>query len=212
LSERYRHPVIFLMDGEIGHLRERLAFPALDDLKLFPRGGSDDADEPGLLRPMQEFGHGEYIHITGSTHKEDGMRDVVSQHVHEALITRLYNKIDRNRGNIVSFEERYLDDAEIAVVCCGAASRPALGAVARARAEGLKVGILRLKTVWPFCDVRIRDLGRRVKKILVPEMNLGQLSREVERYVSVPVVKVSKIGGITHSVEEVYSAITREMS
>ena len=207
LSERYRHPVIFLMDGEIGHLREKLVFPDLADLDLFPRGGFDPADEPGLIRPMQEFGKGESIHITGSTHKESGMRDVVSQDVHEGLITRLCAKIDRNRNNIIRCEERFMDDAETAVVCFGAASRPALGAVTRARGEGRKVGYLRLITIWPFCGERLAAVGKQVKKILVPEMNLGQLAREVERFVSVPVMRVSKIGGVPHSVEEIHQAV-----
>lgn len=207
LSERYRHPVIFLADGEIGHLREKLVFPNLDDLHLFPRGGFDAADQPGLIRPMQEFGKGESIHITGSTHKDDGMRDVVSQDVHEGLITRCYAKIDRNRGNIIRYEERFMEDAETAVVCFGATSRPTLGAVTAARNEGLKIGYLRLITIWPFCGERLTAIGKQVKQILVPEMNLGHLSREVERFVSVPVIKVSKIGGVPHSVREIHAAI-----
>ncbi len=211
LSERYRHPVIFLTDGEIGHLREKLVFPALEDLHLFPRGGFDPADESGLIKPMQEFGNGEFIHVTGSTHKDDGMRDVVSQDVHEELITRFCAKIDRNRNNIIHYEERFLEDAEVAVVCYGAAARPALGAVLRAQSEGRKVGYFRLITVWPFCGERVSDIGKQVSKIIVPEMNLGQISREVERFVSVPVVRVSKIGGVPHSVEEVCKAIEREM-
>jgi 2-oxoglutarate ferredoxin oxidoreductase subunit alpha len=212
LSERYRHPVIFLMDGEIGHLREKLAFPDIKDLKLFPRGGFHPADEAGLIKPMLDFGKGESIHITGSTHKEDGMRDVVSQDVHESLITRLYAKIDRNRKNIIRYEERFMDDAETVVVCFGAASRPALGAVTRACDEGLKVGYFRLITIWPFCGNRLAEITNRVSKILVPEMSLGQLAREVERFVSVPVERVSKIGGVPHSVDEIYQAIARTMS
>ncbi len=209
LSERYRHPVIFLMDGEIGHLREKLFFPGLDDIDLFPRGGFDPADEPGLIRPMQEFGHGEFLHVTGSTHKEDGMRDVVSQDVHENLVTRLCAKIDRNRKNLYRFEERFMEDAETVVVCYGAAARPALGAVERARSEGNKIGYLRLATIWPFCGERLAEIGKQVKRILVPEMNLGQLAREVERFVNVPVVRVSKIGGVPHYVDEIYEAIVR---
>lgn len=212
LSERYRHPVIFLMDGEIGHLREKLVFPDYEDLTLFPRGGFDPADRPGLTRPVQEFGKGDFIHVTGSTHKEDGMRDVVSQDVHEGLITRLYDKVDKNRNNIIRYEEHFLDDAETVVVCYGATSRPALGAVLRARGEGLKVGCLRLATIWPFCGDKVAELGERVRTILVPEMNLGQLAREVDRYVDVPVVRLSKIGGVAHSVADIYTAIVREMS
>jgi 2-oxoglutarate ferredoxin oxidoreductase subunit alpha len=207
LSERYRHPVIFLMDGEIGHLREKLVVPPLDAVQLFDRGTCHPDDEPGLIKPMQEFGLGKSIHVTGSTHKENGMRDVVSQDVHQGLITRLYDKIDRNRNNIIHCERRFLDDAETVVVCFGAASRPALGAVVQARNEGRRVGYLRLITIWPFCGETLARLGQRAKRFLVPEMNLGQLAREVERFVSVPVTRVSKIGGVPHSVEEIYEVI-----
>ena len=212
LSERYRHPVIFLPDGEIGHLREKLAFPELDDVRLFPRGGFDPADAPGLIMPMREFGNGEALHVTGSTHKEDGMRDVVSQDVHESLIKRMYDKIDKNRENIIRFEERFMDDAEAVVVCFGATSRPALGAVLRARAAGLKIGYFRLITIWPFCGEQLKRIGDQVRKILVPEMNLGQLAREVERFVNVPVIKMPKIGGVPHLVDEIHESIIREVS
>ncbi|UCE59864.1 MAG: 2-oxoacid:acceptor oxidoreductase subunit alpha [Phycisphaerales bacterium] len=207
LSERYRHPVVLLADGEIGHLREKLVFPDPADLDLFPRGGFDAADEAGLVEPMRAYGEGNAVHITGSTHKENGMRDVVSQDVHERLITRCCAKIDKNRDNIIRVEERFMDDAETVVVSFGADSRPALGAVVRARNEGVKVGYFRPISIWPFCGERLTQIGKRVRKILVPEMNLGQLAREIERFVSVPVVRVSKIGGVAHSVEEVYQAI-----
>jgi 2-oxoglutarate ferredoxin oxidoreductase subunit alpha len=206
-SERYRHPVIFLPDGEIGHLRERLIIPDPGDVELFPRGGFDTADVPGLTRPVPEYGKGEAVHITGSTHKDNGMRDVVSQDVHERLVTRFCDKIDKNRNNIMRHEERFMEDAETAVVCFGAASRPALGAVLRARADGMKVGYFRLITVWPVCGERLAEIGGQVGRILVPEMNLGQLAREVERFVSVPVVRVSKVGGVPHSIDEVHRAI-----
>lgn len=212
LAERYRNPVIFLMDGEIGHLREKLVLPDINNVEIFPRGHVDAADAPDLLRPMEEFGEGKALHVTGSTHKENGMRDVVSQDVHESLVTRLCAKIADNRNNIVRLEERYMDDAETVVVCFGATSRPALGAARRAREEGRKVGVIRLITIWPFCDTRMIQVGKQAKRIVVPEMNLGQLAREVERFVDLPVERVSKIGGVPHSVEEIYNAIVREPS
>ncbi len=211
LSERYRHPVIFLMDGEIGHLREKLVFPNVDKLGLFPRGGFDPEDEAGLTMPMREFGHGESIHITGSTHKENGMRDVVTQSVHENLIGRCCAKIDRNRKNIIRYEQRFMEDAETVVVCFGAASRPALGAVMKARERGLKVGYFRLTTIWPFCGERIAEIGRQVNRVFVPEMSLGQLAREVERFVSIPVTKVPKIGGVPHFVDEIFAALVEDV-
>ena len=159
---------------------------------------------------MTEFGQGRFVHITGSTHKESGIRDVESQDVHERLVTRLCNKIRENHDRIVEFEENYLEDADIAVVAYGTTSRPAAGAVLKARSEGKKIGILRLITIWPFPEDKIRELGNKVKKIFVPEMNLGQLSREVERFVNCEVISVPKIGGVAHTIDEIYSAIIKE--
>ncbi len=211
LAERYRHPVIFLMDGEIGHVREKLVFPDPDAVFRFERGGYDDADEPGLIDPITHLGDGEFIHVTGSTHRPDGMRDVESREVHDTLVRRLCAKIDRNRENIIRYEERFMDDAELAVVCFGAASRPALGAVLAARSRGWRIGYFRMQTIWPFCDERMRLIGRQVRKIVVPEMNLGQLAREVERFVSVPVIRASKIGGVPHTVDEILDVLSMEV-
>ena len=136
------------------------------------------------------------------------MRDVETQEVHDHLIRRIYNKIEANREKIVRIESSFLEDAEIAVVAYGAIARPAYGAVLRAREEGEKVGFLRLITIWPFPRNQIRDLGGKVKQIFVPEMNLGQISREIERFVSCDVIPISKIGGIPHSIDEIYSEIT----
>ena len=210
LAERYRNPVIVLTDGEIGHLREKMTFPDPSDIKIVTRRlGSPDQHAFGgeMIPPMFEFGHGSFVHVTGSSHKETGMRDVFSQEVHDTLVRRLYTKIDVNRDKLVRVEEHFMDDAEIAVVSLGVASRPTMGAVLEARKNGLKVGLLRLLIVWPFPKEKIAEIGKKVKKILVPEMNLGQLSREIERFVDCEVVSVSKVGGVSHRVSEIYSAI-----
>ncbi len=217
LSEEYRTPVILLTDGEIGHLREKLTFPKLQDVETVDR---PRPKQPGelpfggrLIPPFVEFDSGENVHVTGSTHKEDGMRDVESQPVHAKLISRIYKKIEANRDKIIDVEEKFLDEVDIAVVSYGATARPALGAVLKARrASSLKkkVGMLRLKTIWPFPRKEIARLGKKADIILVPEMNLGQISREIERFVNTDkckVISVSKIGGIVHSIDEIYSRI-----
>lgn len=214
LAEEYRTPVIILMDGEVGHMREKITLPQPKKVKIKERKlvtGDELIFGGKQIPPMAEFGLGRFIHITGSTHKESGIRDVESQDVHERLINRLCGKIRDNRDRIVTFEESYLEDADIAVVSYGATSRPAAGAVLRARNEGKKVGILRLVTIWPFPEHQVRELGDKVKKIFVPEMNLGQLSREVERFVNCEVLSVPKIGGIVHTIDEIYSAIIKEV-
>ena len=210
LSEKYRTPVIFLMDGEIGHLREKIEMPKLEDINLIKRKIAEVDETPfgGKIIPgMIEFGMGRAIHVTGSTHKENGMRDINTQEVHEKLIKRIYQKIETNREKIVKVQNEFLNDAEIAVVSFGATSRPALGSVIKARNEGKKVGFLRLITVWPFPRKEIIELGKKVDVILVPEMNLGQLSREIERFVDCQVISMPKIGGIVHSISEIYSKI-----
>lgn len=211
LAEEYRTPVVVLMDGEVGHMREKITMPPIDTIKINERRlatgdelifGGDD------VPPMAEFGLGRFIHVTGSTHKESGIRDVQSQAVHHRLVTRLCRKISENRDRIVRFEEMYLEDADIVLISYGATSRPAAGAVLRARGEGKKVGMLRLITIWPFPEVKVRELGTVAKKIFVPEMNLGQVSREVERFVKCDVVSIPKIGGVAHTIDEIYAGIT----
>lgn len=210
LAEEYRNPVILLMDGEIGHMREKIVMPDPDKIKLTPRRFA----KPGelmfggeIIPPMTEFGRGAFVHVTGSTHKETGMRDVETQAVHDKLIRRIYEKIDKNRDKLVRVEKDYMNNAEIAVVCFGATARPARGAVIKARKEGKHIDFLRLIGIWPFPRDVIRELGKLVKKIWVPEMNLGQLSREIERFVSCEVVPIPKIGGIPHTIDEIYNLI-----
>ncbi len=213
LAEEYRTPVIFLMDGEVGHLRERINVPKVRSIKLTKRrkGTKKDMLFGGeLVPPIKEFGDGHYLHVTGSTHKEDGIRDAESQKVHEKLVTRIYDKIDKNREKLVNLEEKWTEDADTAVISYGGAARPAEGAVIRLRKKGKKVGFMRLKTIWPFPREQVRELGRQVRRIYVPEMNLGQLSREIERFVSVPVINVPKIGGVVHTINEIIDVMERK--
>jgi 2-oxoglutarate ferredoxin oxidoreductase subunit alpha len=214
LAEEYRTPVIILMDGEVGHMREKITMPLLDSLNIRERRLAEDNEMifgGELVPPMAEFGQGRFIHITGSTHKESGIRDVETKETHDILVTRLCKKIIDNQEKISRYEEIQLEDAEVVVVSYGATSRPAKGALLRARNEGKKVGMLRLVTIWPFPEQKLTELGTKVKKIFVPEMNLGQLSREVERFVNCEVISVPKIGGIAHTIDEIYSAIIKEV-
>jgi 2-oxoglutarate ferredoxin oxidoreductase subunit alpha len=210
LSEEYRTPVILLTDGEIGHLREKILMPDPDDIKLFPRrqAKKDELIFGGdLIPPMVEYGMGTFVHVTGSTHKENGMRDVETKEVHEKLASRLYQKIDLNRNKISRVEKDFMPDAEYAVIAYGATSRPSKGFVLKGRNRGLKIDFLRLITIWPFPEKEIKMLGDRVKKIFVPEMNLGQVSREIQRYVTCEVISIPKIGGITHTIDDIDQAI-----
>lgn len=212
-AERFRHPVILLMDGEIGHLREKITFPSDPaEIELEERKYVSDGEQPFGGRdvpPMIKFGTGQFAHVTGSTHKPDGMRDVTTQTVHDELIRRFCHKIASKREELAQVERRFMEDAEVVVVSYGASSRPSLGAVIRAREKGLKVGFLRLISIWPFPRHVISTLNGRVRRILVPEMNLGQLSREIERFAPCEVTSVSKIGGVSHTIDEILKPIKR---
>jgi 2-oxoglutarate ferredoxin oxidoreductase subunit alpha len=206
LAERYRNPAILLMDGEIGHLRERIMMPRRGDLEIVERRMGEPGDlvfGGEMVPPMIEFGRDQFVHVTGSSHKETGMRDVSSQQVHDRLVRRLVEKIERDREALEHVEERFTDDCDFAVLSYGASSRPAMGAVLRAREAGQRAGFMRLVSIWPFPRRAVERLGERVDRIYVVEMNLGQVSREVERFVDCEVVHVGKIGGIPHTISEV---------
>jgi 2-oxoglutarate ferredoxin oxidoreductase subunit alpha len=210
LAEKYRHPVVLLTDGEIGHLRENITFPSFDQVERRERrraGEGVPSFGGETIPPMALFGEGHFTHVTGSTHKHSGMRDVSTQKVHEELVTRLYRKISDARGDLERVEEDHVDGARVGVLAYGATARPARGAVLEARRKGCPVDFLRLIGVWPFPEEAVKRFAGRVERILVPEMNLGQLSREVERFTSVPVASVSKIGGVAHMVDEILEAI-----
>ncbi len=215
LAEQYRNPVIFLMDGEIGHLRERVVFPHPSDVERRPRPKA----EPGELvfggeavPPMMELGEGEFVHVTGSTHKADGLRDVQTQSVHDVLVRRLVAKIEDARDTIADVRTDLVEGARVGVLAYGATARPALGAVVQAREAGLAVGFVRLVTLWPFPSNQILAACEGLTHLVVPEMNLGQVSRELERFVDCEVVRVSKIGGEIHSSAEILAAIRRVAS
>jgi 2-oxoglutarate ferredoxin oxidoreductase subunit alpha len=210
LAEEYRTPAVVLMDGEVGHMREKITMPVPANVKITERrmaSGDQLIFGGDEIPPMGEFGLGRFIHVTGSTHKETGIRDVQSQEVHHRLVTRLCGKISDNRDRITRFEEMDLEDADFVVISYGATSRPAAGAVLRARGEGRKVGMLRLITIWPFPRRRVKELGAKAKKIYVPEMNLGQLSREIERFANCEVISIPKLGGIAHTIDEIYDQL-----
>jgi len=212
LSEAYRTPVIFLMDGEIGHVRERTVFPRPSEIEpIVRRKGEAGQDVFGgaLVPPMREFGDGTFVHVTGSTHKENGMRDVQTAAVHDRLVRRLVAKIRDARDAIARIEVDADEGAEVGVLAYGATARPARGAVLRAREAGRRVGLVRPITIWPFPGDRVAEACRGLRALLVPEMNLGQLHREIERFVDCEVVPLAKIGGEVHASSEILEALER---
>ena len=188
-AERFRSPVILLTDEIIGHLRENVVLPSADEIDIYPRrlpkktraeGYQPFAVGEDLVPDVARFGDGYRIHVTGLLHDETGFPSG-SPVVTEQLIHRLHEKINRVGEEIIHTEEHFMEDAEYAVVSYGGTARTAYEAVRAARAEGIRVGFLRLQTIWPFADAAIGRLADRVKKILVAELNYGQLTGEVTR-------------------------------
>ncbi len=218
ISEKLRIPVILLADGIIGHTREQIRIPDPEEVEIVYRKlpkNEEEAKYPfgdvdgSLVPPMPLFGHGYFTHVTGSTHKETGLRDVYTPEVHIKLVNRLHKKIEKHEKEIEKWKEYFTDDMEILVVSWGVSARPSLGAVLKAREEGIKVGLFIPKTVHPFPGKRVKELAKKVRAILVPEMNLGQLILEVQRYVNDDVIVkgINKIGGVPLTVEEILREI-----
>ena len=216
LSERYRVPVLFMMDECVGHMTEKVLIPPADQLEIFPRRYT--SLPPAEYRPfkpgpdqipeMVKAGDGYRFHITGLTHDERGY-PAMNWRAQDKLVRRLVEKIRNNVDHIVRYEERDMDDAEIVVVAYGITSRVALRALQMARAEGIRAGLHRPIVVWPFPEKRLRALAEKVKAFVVVEMNYGQMVYEVERYAAgkARTVLVEHGGGTVHDPEDVLQAI-----
>ncbi|MFQ5911213.1 MAG: 2-oxoacid:acceptor oxidoreductase subunit alpha [Thermoplasmata archaeon] len=215
-SEKYRQPVLVMADEIVGHMVERVVIPDPTEIELVsrkrPKGKKGylpfEPDED-LIPPMAIAGEGFGIHVTGLTHDHRGY-PVINEEVQHEMVTRLIRKIREHAPEIWEFEETMTDDADIVVVSYGAASRAAGRAVNIAREEGMKAGLFRLITAWPFPETRVRELAESAKAFVVPEINMGQISREVERFASGRVFSVSHAGGgmmspeaILHKIREV---------
>jgi 2-oxoglutarate ferredoxin oxidoreductase subunit alpha len=218
LAETYRVPVILLADEIIGHMWERVTIPPADEIPIVnrckprERPSSYQPFKPNenLVPPMACFGEGYRFHATGLTHDEKGAPQTVSAEEQNKLVQRLCSKIRRNIDDIVRVEEVMLDDADVAVIAYGIASRAALSAVRKAREQGIKAGLLRLITLWPFPENQVAKAAAQAKAIIVPEMNCGQLVREVERSAkTTPVSLLSKLGEEPHRPIEIIDAMMR---
>lgn len=214
-AEAYRLPVFVMSDEIIGHMVERVRIPEEKDIKLVTR--KRPKVKPGekflpykpeddLVPPMALAGEGYNIHLTGLTHDERGY-PAINEATQQELVFRLTRKITENAHKIIEYEEKMMDDAEIAIIAYGAVSRVALRTIKLARDEGIKVGMFRLITLWPFPGEQIKKLSAKVKAFVVPEINLGQMVREVERFSSVPCFKVSHAGGGIHDPKAILKVI-----
>jgi len=198
LSEQYRVPAFVMAEEAIGHLRESIKINArveISDRKKEKGGSPFGAKEEDDIPPMPAFGEGERLLVTGSTHDELGFRKTDDPEVHAKLVERINKKILNRRRTICETEDYFLEDSETVLVAYGFTARTSLYVVKRLREERAKVGLLRLKTLWPFPEEAVAEVGKRVKKVMVPEMNLGQVAGEVQKYCSCDVIPVGQTNG-----------------
>ncbi|HUV90618.1 MAG TPA: 2-oxoacid:acceptor oxidoreductase subunit alpha [Anaerolineae bacterium] len=189
-AERYRTPVILLMDEVIGHMRERVELPDPATIVRAERAGTTVPPEwykpyenlTTDVPPLVPFGEGYRYHITGLHHDERGYPTERQDEV-EPWLERIFRKIERGLSDILLYDSDGVEDAETLVVAYGATARSARHAVELARGRGRKVGLLKLKTIWPFPEEVVEQAAERLHHVVVPEMNMGQLVLEVERVV-----------------------------
>jgi 2-oxoglutarate ferredoxin oxidoreductase subunit alpha len=198
LSERYRVPAMVLADAAIGHLRENVSIPGKIETgsrkkkKGGPPFGTDSEDG---VPDMPAFGEGARLLVTGSTHDAMGFRKTDDPEAHARLVERINQKVLKHRGTIVQTESYFLEEAETVVVAYGFTARTSLYAVRRLRQDGAKIGLLRLKTLWPFPEEEVRKLGERVQRVVVPEMNQGQVAGEVRKACLRDVLQINQSNG-----------------
>ncbi len=219
LSEKYRVPTLLMGDEIVGHMWEKVVIPPMDKLEIINRkrpSVSSDKYMPfmpdeDLVPPMACFGEGYRFHATGLTHNEKGYPQTSSSEVQSSLVKRLCDKIAVNSDRIVKVEEFMTKDADVFVVAYGIVARAALSAVRKAREKGIKAGLLRLITLWPFPEKQVAAIAEQAKLIVVPEMNYGQLVREVERAAkATPVTFMPKLGEEPHTPLEILGELRRK--
>ena len=187
-AEKYRTPVILLLDEVIAHMREKVDLTSIKDKEIIDRKKPNGSKEnflayentEDLVPPMADFGSGYKYHVTGLVHDEFGFPSNNSK-IADVQIRRLVDKVEKNKDDIVKFEEYKLDDAEVVLIAFGSTSRTAKESVENLREEGIKAGLFRPITIWPFADKQIKEISEKVNNIVVTEMNLGQYVNEVKR-------------------------------
>ena len=220
LAERLRTPVVVLFDEVVAHLLEPVTLPAPESIVVAERkwasGDERDfhpfAETDDLVPPMARPGDGLRVHATGLTHTADGFPTQQPGLAGKAA-QRLIDKIERHRAEIERFETAQTEDADFVIVAVGIVARAARRAVADLRAEGIKAGLLRPITLWPFPERAMREAAARARRVLAAEMNAGQLALEVERLAGAPgkVARLNRIDGEPIAPAEIVAKI-RELA
>ncbi len=215
-SEKYRCPVFVMLDEVVGPMTEKVVIPPAEQIEVEPRRYTKLPPEEflafkpsdDLVPDMPHVGEGYNVHVTGLTHDERGYPDMRPP-VQDKLVRRLLDKINLNVDKITLFEEDQIEGADVVVVSYGITSRVAQRAIDMARKQGVKVGKFRLITAWPFPEKQMAAIAKKVKGIVVAELNLGQMVREVERAAAgkAAVRLVGHAGGSVHKPEDILDAI-----
>jgi len=202
LSERYRVPVILLLDEIVGHVNEKLIHPEPNDIKIVDRVRTTEPPDKYIpyritetdIPPMADYGSGYRFNVTGLSHDETGFPTNSPEKI-DALYRRINRKIERYRNEIVFYKRELLEDAKICVVAYGSSARSARRAIHEARAVGVKVGLFQPYVLWPFPDVELNNIAQQIKHFIVPEMNLGQIAHEVACVTKTIPIKVTRVDG-----------------
>ncbi len=216
LSETYRVPTFVMTDECVGHMHEKVVIPPAEEIEVVQRkwykGPKKEYlpyknDKDGIPF-MIKVGDGYRFHTTGLTHDERGY-PAINAKWQDICVNHLKDKIKNNAEKIIKIEEDETDTADVVVISFGITSRVAVKAVQEARKAGIKVGNLRLITVWPFPEKRIKALAKKVKAFVVPELNYGQVVLEVERVVAgkAKVMGVRHCGGWVHNPDDIFKTI-----
>jgi 2-oxoglutarate/2-oxoacid ferredoxin oxidoreductase subunit alpha len=216
LSEKYRMPVLIMTDECVGHMTEKVVIPSADQIELIERRYTEK--KPGEawpfewngngVAPMLPVGEGYRFHITGLTHDYRGY-PVINAEAHDTNVRKIIEKVKRNVDDIIWLEEDGVDGAEVIVMAYGISSRVMQPAIAKARKEGIKVGQIKMVTVWPFPEKRVRELAGKVKALMMVEMNFGQVFLEMDRCAAgkCRTLLAGHAGGTVHKPEDIYKVI-----
>jgi len=218
LAEIYRVPVLVMSEAAVGHMHEKVVVPPVEEIERVHRRKPTVPPEeylpyradPDLVPPMANAGDGYRFHVTGLTHDERGYPSMTVE-AQDKLVRRLIDKIEKNKHYIIDIEEDGIDGADVVVCSYGVSARVSRLAIQQARNQGIKVGFLRLITIWPFPEERIRHIARKVEAFVVPELNSGQISLEVERCAGgqAKTLLVSHLGGAVHNPDVILSTIKK---
>jgi 2-oxoglutarate ferredoxin oxidoreductase subunit alpha len=216
LAEEYRVPVFVMMDECVGHMTEKVVIPQPEEIEVterrFTKANPGDYlpyKANGLEAPaMAKAGDGHSFHVTGLTHDERGY-PAMSPEAQEICVRRLVDKVRKNADKIVMLDEADTEGADVIIVSYGITSRVAVKAIERAKAQGVKVGHLRLITAWPFPENRIRELAKKAKVFIMPELNYGQMFFEMQRVIEGKAKSylIPHGGGTVHEPELIYKTI-----